>query len=155
MITSQTIGTTAVVLPAWQQSLYIIHGTEFSTQATLNTGGFIDPKVLVGDEVLVVIAAQHIGKGKGNGPLHQIFNTPLPILDDFADFCHFLLGSLYFLPFPFGGVQVEKRESHVGFGHYYCKTGISMQVLFPKLFVENTHGIAHVIATGGHCVDEG
>ena len=126
VITSQTIGTTAIVLPAWWQSLYIVHRTDPGAQATLNTGGFIDPEMLVGDEVLVVIATQHIGKGEWNSPFYQMFNTSLLVPDDFADFCHFFLGSLYLLPFPFGSIQVEKRETYVGFGHYHCNTSVSM-----------------------------
>ena len=63
------------MLPVWRQSFYIIHRTPLGTETTLDAGLGIDPEFLVGNEVLVVIPAKNISKGKGNGSLDQLLDT--------------------------------------------------------------------------------
>ena len=153
MITSQTIRTPLVVKPHGRCSLYVVNGTQFLAHSTLDTGLLIDPELLVSDEVLVVVAANHVGIGKRNTSFYQFLDTWPAFCYDLADMFHSLTGFLDFLACFLVSVQMKKRESDVRLRHDNGKTCISMQALLTQLLFEDTHRIAHIVATGGKGVD--
>ena len=63
--------------------------------------------------------------------------------------CHTLTGCFDFLTGLFVSIKMEERETHIRFRHYDGKTCIGMQTFLPQFLLEDTHRIAHVVATGG------
>jgi hypothetical protein len=64
-------------------------------------------------QMFVVIAANDVGVGKGNGAFDEFLDIALAFGDNLADMRHALAGILDFPKGFFVGVEVEKREADV------------------------------------------
>ena len=104
VVTGQTVGTLAVMVPRRWNAGDVIDGTKTGTKATLDAGFRVNPELLVVDEVLVVVAADDVGVCIGNGTLDEFLDARLAVLDDFADVDHPFFGGLFLLLLPFGCV---------------------------------------------------
>ena len=106
VVASQTISTTAVVLPAWRHFYDVVHRTELLAEPTLDAGVLVHPEFLVRNQVLVVVTANNVGVGIGNSSANQFYHALLPVLHHLADVLDGATCFLYLLPFPLLGVQV-------------------------------------------------
>ena len=129
MITSQTIGALTVVLPVRRNTFNIVHGAQTGTQSALDTRRLIDPELLIGDEMLVVIASNDVRISIGNGSANQFHDTRLTIFHHFADVSHPLAGLSNLLTFTLFGVQMKERKADIGLGHQHSELRLSLQSL--------------------------
>lgn len=153
MITSQTIRAPSVVKPHGRCTFYVVNRTELLAKPALDTGMFVDPEFLVGNQVLVVVAANDISIGKGNAALHQFLDIMLALGYDLADMHHALAGRLDFLAGLLVSIQMEERKADIRLGHHNGKTGIGLQTFLSQFLIEYPHGIAHIVATSSKGVD--
>ena len=153
MIASQTICAPLVVKPHGRCSFDVVNRTKFLAQSAFNAGIFVNPELSVSNQVLVVVATDNVGVGKRNASFHQFFDVTLALAYHLADVRHALTGSLDFLACFFVGVEMQKGETDVRLRHDDGKTRIGMQSFLPQFLLEDTHCIAHVVATGGQGVN--
>ena len=63
VVAGQTVGATAIVLPAWWYSFDVVHRTASGAETAKDALLSVHPELLVSNQVLVVVAANHVGKG--------------------------------------------------------------------------------------------
>ncbi len=155
VVAGKAVGALSVVVPQGRCSCDVIHGTEPGTKAALDAGILVNPELLVVDEVLVVVAADDVGIGAGNGSLHQLADSLLPADDHLGNVHHALLGSRYLPALLLGGVQMQERETDVRLGHDNGEGAVERDADCLQLLAEDGHQLAHVVAAGGEGIDVG
>lgn len=137
------------MLPAGRCAFDVVDGTLLAAKTTLGAGVGIDPELVIGDEVLVVVTANQVGIGIRYGATDEFVNTALPFTNSLTDMWHIFLGCSYFASLRFRGVQMQKREADIRLGHDDSKRGVEVKAFAGKLFSEYAHGVTHIVTAGG------
>ena len=122
VVAGQTVGATAIVLPAWWYSFDVVHWTASGTETAKDALLSVHPELLVSNQVLVVVAANDVGVGKGYGAFDEFLDIALAFGDNLAYMRHALSGSIDFPEGFLVGIEMEEREADIGFGHDDGKT---------------------------------
>ena len=153
VVAGQTVGATAIVLPAWWYSFDVVHWTASGTETAKDALLSVHPELLVSNQVLVVVAANHVGESKGNGSLDQLLDIACFLCDKVGDMRHPLLSGSNLALLRLLGIEVEERETDVRLWHDNGKGSIQRETVALQLLSQNAHGVAHIVAASGQRID--
>ena len=153
MVARQAIGTLSVVLPDGWLADDVIDRTQFGTFAALDACFLVNPEMPVGNQMLVIVTANNVGVGKGDGTFHQFFDMACAVDYQLTDVGHALLGGSNLARFRLLAVKMEKGEADVRLWHDDGKGCIQRQTSQSQFLAQDAHGMSHVVATGGQRID--